>query len=182
MRLGLRRHMKTPAWPQKQLELPGHSREQASADSSTGFPACHPVPSRGGQSEQAFLEKDGATWSGVSFKSVKTFSNVRWLVWGLQFIPESTFLPSAVLGSKILSAGISPQGTRTCYVPQLLHRHLESAGGNPSVWRIWSNKIKSLVYIQGSAGWLNICHEHIKLPPLGRETLTYGIWIYSLLI
>lgn len=63
---------------------------------------------------------------------------------------------SAVLDTEILSTGISSQGMRTRCIQELLQTHLETAEGNPFVRHIGSNEIKSLVYIQGSEGWLNM--------------------------
>ena len=127
MQLELRRRMKTCLGLRNSCSRLG-TRESRELQLPR-FPVCHPVASRGGQSEQAFLDEDGLTWSVVSLKSVITFSNVHWRVWGEQSLSQNQHFLSAVLGIKILSAGISPQGMRTCYVQHLLHTHSETAGG-----------------------------------------------------
>lgn len=132
----------------------------------------------------------GKGWDGMKCGPIKISQNLfKCILACLRFVkstPEPTF---TALGVKIFNIGTSPQGMRTCYLQRLLCKRLGNGGRthwcdgkwweNPLVWHISRSKIKTLVYIQGTGGWLNICHEHIKLPPLSRETLTYRIWIYS---
>lgn len=97
---------------------PGESR-------GVGFPRSLPVilclPA-GGRASKRFWRRTARRGAGAHSNRSKPFQTCAGL-------SEVCIFPSAVLGSKLHSAGRSPQGMRTCYVPQLLHRRLGSAGG-----------------------------------------------------
>lgn len=136
----------------------------------------------GGRASKRFWRRMAPRGVGSHSNRSKPFQTCAGLSEVCSLSPNQHFFPLLFLVVRYLAQASHHRARERVMYHNYYIDIWKARGGNPSVWRIWSNKIKSLVYIQGSAGWLNICNEHIKLPPLSRETLTYGIWIYSLLI